>query len=52
MGIGTIVVCNKNGEVVLAMENYFSLTGFVELVKVVAMFNGISRAIEAGISPL
>lgn len=49
VGIGAIV-CNNNGEVMLAMENHFSSTNFVELVEVIVMFNGISRAVETGIS--
>lgn len=51
VGISTIVH-DKNVEVMLVMESHFSLIGPLELTKATVMFNGISKALEAGIFPL
>lgn len=46
------LVRDKNDEVMLAIESHSSLSCPMELVVFVAMFNGISRAIEVSIIPL
>lgn len=51
VGIGAIV-CDANGDILLTMNSYFALTGSVELAKVIAMLNGISKSLEVGVSPL
>lgn len=48
--VGTrAIVCDSNGDVMLAMESHFPMTGSVELAKVIVMFNGISFTIKTGI---
>lgn len=46
------IVRDANGDVFLAMENHFPMTGFVELVEAIATLNGISKSFEASISLL
>lgn len=51
VGIG-VIVRDMNGDVLLAFGSYFAMTRTVELVEVIGMFNGISKAIEAVVASL
>lgn len=51
VGIGAIVY-DSNGNIMLAMERYFPMVGSVELIKAIAMYEGLSKALEANISSL
>lgn len=52
VGIGAIV-CDSNGDVILAMECFYLLIGSTKLAETFALYKGIwSKALEARISPL
>lgn len=46
------IIHDKNGELILVMENHFSLVGLVELVEASDMFSSIFKTLEANISLL